>query len=234
MSFHLAHANVEEPDSASLTAETIAEVLAVCEVATFNEAGEPETHRTLRSYSTDWGVYIPKGNADENCIMWQRHVFRHLESGSRIVMRGGVVSGHRRGPSRGVSWVVLEERTTGKRFILATHHAIAKADTSALWRRGLRTLGFENTASVLHRVMDRHPHAELILTGDMNTKGRVEFPGLPVIEVRTPPTMGAKRYDRILTTGCVDVHRVHAFRTNSDHKALVASVHLAQRWHHVD
>lgn len=226
--FRLSHANVEQPDSSADTAATVAKVLEMADVATFNEANDASTRRLLRSYQAEaWSVFIPTAGPPENCIMWRSAQFRRIGAGSKVIMKGGVVNGRRRGPSRSVSWVVLEEDATRHRVIVATVHTIAKADTSARWRRPLRRRSFESMSIALARVMARHPHAELILTGDMNTIGKTGIPGLlPVREVKTPRTYSIFRYDRVYATSRVHITGVRAFRTRSDHKALTMSVAL--------
>lgn len=228
MTFRLAQANCEQPDSALDTAVTIHTVAAHADVATFNEATEAATHATLHALR-GWQVHTPAhGSPRENCIGWRLEMFRCLHRGATVVMRGGRVGPlhRRRGPSRSVTWVLLEENATKARFILATHHAIARADTPGFrWRRPLRAAGFKATARALARVMADYD-APLILTGDLNTVGRVHFARLGLREVRTPGTYGRKRYDRILTTPSIRVRDVSTLTTRSDHLALTALVTL--------
>lgn len=227
MTFRLAQSNVEAPASALDTAITIHTVVEHADVATFNEATEASTHATLHAVP-GWSVHTPAhGSPRENCIGWRLDAFRCLHRGAAVVMRGGVGRNHRRrGPSRSVTWVLLEETATKDRFILATHHAIARADTPGFrWRRPLRAAGFKATARTLAKVMADYD-APLILTGDLNAVGRVHFARLGLREVRTPGTFGRKRYDRILASPSVRVRNVETLRTRSDHLALTALVTL--------
>jgi endonuclease/exonuclease/phosphatase family metal-dependent hydrolase len=227
VTFRLAHANVEQPDSALDTAKTIHTVIAHADVVTFNECTEESTHSTLR-HLPGWDAYLPsRGAARENCIVWRRDTFALAHAGHQVVMRGGEVLGRRRGPSRAVTWALLVEKATGAEFVLATHHAVARADTVAKWRRPLRRSGFKHTANALAKVLRAHPGA-LVLTGDLNTIGRVRFAGLGLHEVKTPGTFGRRRYDRILTTSAVHVRDVHTLRTKSDHLALTARISLPE------
>lgn len=226
MTFRLAHSNVCEPDSALQTAQTIHAVLARADVATFNEANDPDTHHLL-DLAHGWDAYAPAhGAAREDCIAWRPDVFDFLLGGTRVVMRGGIVAGRRRGPSRAVSWVLLRERSTGAVVFVATHHDAAKGRTTQRWRWPLVLAGFRHVAAELATARRAHPGAALILTGDLNTTGPVRFPGTGLREVRTPPTYGRKRYDRILATPGVIVRDVRAFTTKSDHLALAATVTL--------
>lgn len=227
--FRLAQANVEQPDSPADTARTINIVAAHADVATFNEANEATTHKLIR-HLPGWEAHTPgHGAAREDCIAWRTSAFLAVHRGASVVMHGGVVGGRRRGPSRAVTWVLLRERDTGAEFILAAHHAIARADTPGFrWRRPLRDAGFKTVARELARLLADYD-APLILTGDLNTVGRARFAGLGLREVRTPATFGRKRYDRILTTPGVRVRGVHALRTKSDHLALTARVSIKEK-----
>lgn len=226
MTFRLAQANVCQPDSALDTARTVHTVTAHADVATFNEANDPATHSTIR-HLPGWDSYLPAhAAAREDCIAWRADAFRCLHRGSQVVMRGGIVHGRRRGPSRAVSWVVLQEAATDATVTLATHHDIAKGDTKGFrWRRPLRSAGFEGVSRALAKVVADYG-APLILTGDLNAVGRVRLRGLRLREVHTPATYGRKRYDRILADPGMTVRDVHTLRTRSDHLALTALVTL--------
>lgn len=226
MTFRLAQSNVCEPDGPTQTRQTIETVAEHADVATFNEATEASTHAFLH-HLRGWQVHTPAhGSPRENCIGWRHPAFRCLHRGATVVMRGGIFGRRRRGPSRSVTWVLLEEQATGMRFIIATHHAIARADTRGFrWRLPLRAAGFKGVSRALARVVADYD-APLILTGDLNTVGRVHFNGLGLTEVPTPGTFGRKRYDRILVGPGVRVRDVSTLRTKSDHLALTALVTL--------
>lgn len=228
MAFRLGHANVEQPDTDRDEAITIADVTDRSDVVTLNECHEASTHKMLRSLR-GWDCFIPpKGAADENCILWRTGVFERFDAGSHVVMTGGIHNHRRRGPSRGVTWVVLREAQTKRRFILVSHHSIAKWQTTAKWRRTLALQGFRNVAQIVLEVMAKHPNIPVILCGDLNVIGKVTFAftGMSLKEVATPPTYGKQRYDRILHQGRVRISQVRAITTKSDHRALLAHVSL--------
>jgi len=222
----LAHTNVEAPDPVRQNHNTILRALNLGDVVTLNEASEATSHAVIRA-ALGFSSHI----AGENVIAWRVDRFREVATGRRVVMRGGHVGAGRRrtdkrrvGPSREVAWALLEDVDSGAQLIAATHHAVAKADTSAKWRRRLRTRGFAAVAKELRRVLKQHD-APLVLTGDMNTVGRIVFRLHGLREVKTPATYGRKRYDRIFVLGC-KARRVKTFRTNSDHLGLTAEITL--------
>ncbi|NYD43923.1 hypothetical protein [Nocardioides panaciterrulae] len=223
--FRLAHTNIESPDPARLNAETITDALARGDVVTFNEAKEKTSHEVLRS-AEGFSCHI----AGENAISWLVERFREKAVGRHVVMRGGHVgAGLRRtdrrrvGPSRELAWALLEDLHTDGLLIAATHHAVAKADTTAKWRRRRRARGFHAVAKELRRILAQHPGAALALTGDMNTIGRIVFRVHGLREVKTPATYGRRRYDRLFVLRCKARH-VRAFRTHADHLGLSADI----------
>ena len=222
----LAHTNVEAPDPVAQNHNTILRALGLGHVVTLNEASEATSHAVVRA-AQGFSSHI----AGENVIAWRVDRFREVAVGRRVVMRGGHVgAGLRRadkrrvGPSREVAWALLEDVFDSERLIVATHHAVAKADTSAKWRRRLRARGFAAVARELRRVLKQHD-APLVLTGDMNAVGRIVFRLHGLREVKTPATYGRKRYDRLFVLGC-EVGHVRTFRTNSDHLGLTAEITL--------
>lgn len=231
MTFRLGHANIEQPDSAHDESSTIHEVMQYADVVTLNECNEESTRELLRNLK-GWDAYIPpRGGAAEDCIIWRTDVFKGLSTAHHVVMKGGWVFGRRRGPSRGLAIAVLEEVATGKRVIMATHHAIAKWQTSAKWRRHLALGGFREVARVLGWTMVKYPHTPMILNGDLNVIGKVasDFTGLHLHDLSTPPTYGGKRYDRILYRGRLTFSHVRSLATKSDHRALLAHVTLGEK-----
>jgi hypothetical protein len=223
MSFTLGHANVQQPDPQSQRLQTIAVVARSSDVATFNEA--------LKDHGAiDALLGFDDHTVGELAIIWRTAKFNLIAKGARQVMVGGRRGDgspgdrRRRGPNRWVAWVVLDELLTGKRVIVATHHAIAKPDTSAKWRRPLRDRGFAGVVTELRAVRANHPDADLLLTGDLNTIGAITaFLALGVREAKTPPTYGKNlRYDRIWG----DVSNVRVMATKADHRALLATVTL--------
>lgn len=173
-------------------------------------------------------------------IGWRKGTFVRAGMGHRQVMRGGrlgvlraagrVVPKRlrraRRGPSRLVAWVCLTEVATGQQVIVSTHHAIAKADTTHKWRRPLRRKGFLGVVAELKVAQARFPDADVILTGDMNARGRIyAFASAGLRQVNTPSTFGRLRYDRIFIKHG-HVTGVRRAKTAGDHKALIATVTL--------
>lgn len=173
----------------------------------------------------------------ELAIGWERAKFAKIGSYHKTVMEGGRQGAantpgrdnRRRGPSRLVAMVALRELATGETVIIATHHAIAKADTQHKWRRPLRDDGFREVASIINWFAARHPGADVILTGDLNTRGRISiFKNAGLTEVVTPATFGRLRYDRVYRKGA-SVTNVRTKRTGTDHKAIVARVTLSKK-----
>lgn len=230
LSFYLRHTNVEQPDPTAARHATIHATAALADVFTLNECGKDHAYVKALSGFSDLTV-------GENSIGWRPEKFTRVDAGSRKVMRGGRLGRpgqrarrrrdrRRRGPNRYVLWVVLREKATGRDVIVATHHAIAKADTAHKWRRGLRRQGFRAVGRELLRAMRRNPSAALLITGDLNTKGAVNFAGPSEVEVPTPKTYGRLRYDRLFKAGPVSVGKVGTFKTHSDHKGLRATITL--------
>lgn len=222
--FDLAHINIESPDPAWQNKQTIHAALRRGQVVCFNELKEAAAHAALKA-AKGFDCYIH----GENAIAWDAQIFELVASGNHVVMHGGHVGAdglpggadrRRVGPSRTVAWAVLRHKASGKLVIIATHHAVAKADTSQKWRRDLRDASFDEVGAVLHEVHHEH-HAPMLLTGDMNTIGRIRIDGMR--EVKTPPTYGHFRYDRIFQLQA-HVRDVRTFRTHSDHLGLSAKV----------
>jgi hypothetical protein len=129
----------------------------------------------------------------------------------------------RRGPSRYGLEQVLEEIATRQHRRVSTHHAIAKADTSFLWRRSLRALGFRNFAAMLRLSAAGQPDVPRVVTGDWNTKGAVDL-GLGLREVPTPATYGRWRYDRVQVSPTLFTGRPATARTLLDHRCVAVTV----------
>lgn len=228
MTFTLRFSNIQQPDPASQRLQAIATVAKGADLAVFNEVGKD--HDAIRAL-----LGFNDYTLGQNAIAWRGDKFLLVDKGAKLVMRGGRLGAllrrardrRRRGPNRYVLWVVLEERSTAREVLVATHHAISRADTSAKWRRPLRRAGFRSAGRELVRALRRNPSVSgLLLVGDMNTIGRVSFPGPQEVEVRTPATHGPRRYDRLFRSGGVRVSSVGTFTTHSDHKGLSATVTL--------
>lgn len=224
MSFTLGHANIQQTDNARDEAATVDELFDHADVITWNEARDAGT---LIRNRPGWKAAVAGGLG----ISWKTDKFELVDHGSRVVMQGGHVGadGHRGGddrrvgPSRLVLWVVLREKATGRLVLIATHHTVARADTVAKWRRGIRARGWGGVVVELVAARRKYPSAKLILTGDFNTIGAITaFVSLGVREAKTPATHGRARYDRIFGA----VSNIRTLVTRSDHRALLATVTL--------
>ena len=219
MTFTLGHCNIQQTDSASNELRTIGAVASKCDVATWNEARDAKNSIGALN---EFDSYVRGGIG----ISWRVERFECIGKGIRYVMKGGRHRGRRLGPTRYVMWALLEEKATGRKVIIATHHSIAKADTDNKWRRPFRAAGWAKAVTELRAVQKRHPGVPLVFDGDWNTIGKVTaFAALGLREVKTPTTFGKRlRYDRIhANTG---VSNVRTLTTRSDHKALLATVTL--------
>lgn len=171
----------------------------------------------------------------ELAIGWRRSKFEKIGSWHEQVTRGGKIGSgrpgdhRRRGPSRLVAMVALRVKATGEVIIVATHHAIAKADTAHKWRRPLRDEGFADVADAVNWFAKKHPGAGVILTGDLNTRGRITiFKRAGLVEVPTKATFGRLRYDRIYRKG-LSVKVLRYKNTPTDHAAIVSRVTLPEK-----
>lgn len=220
MKFTLGHANVAQPNTYAEILSTVNRTLRNADIGTFNECGKQSTHRLLENLR-DYRCIISGGSNPENAIVWRDNMFSVVAMESRTIMRGGIVNGKRRGPSRNMLLVVLKNND-GERVIVATCHAIAKWETSAPWRRPLALAACRRVGKILRHYRLRYD-APVILTGDTNAVGRLLIRGLT--RVPTPPTFGQKHYDRIyVTPHRVTVADIRAFATPSDHRSLYAKV----------
>lgn len=198
-----------------------------CDVFTLSEVSKD--HAAIRALLEfdDWTV-------GELSIAWRKDKFELVDKGQSQVMQGGRLGAgfrrrdkRRRGPSRLVIWVVLREKSTGLLILVVTHHAIAKADTAHKWRRRLRAQGFRGVVREILRARRRHPGIARVMTGDLNTMGRITaFARSGLRQVPTPATYGRLKYDRIYKAGPVLVDGVRRVQTAGDHKALTARVRL--------
>jgi N-acetylmuramoyl-L-alanine amidase len=229
VTFTLRFTNVQQPDPASHRLDTIATTARGADVIAFNEANKD--HGAITALQA-FDEYI----VNELALAWRLDKFTLIDKGNRLVGRGGRLGAEgsgtrddrRRGPNRYVAWVVLRELATAREVLIATHHAIARADTVAKWRRPLRRSAFRNTGTELQRAARRNPSVVgMLIVGDLNTIGAVNYPGPREVEVNTPATYGRRlRYDRIHREGEVAVSGVRVFKTRSDHKGLEADITL--------
>lgn len=222
MSFRLIHSSGNQFDTDAHRRAMYPAAAAKGDVFTTGEANKD--HAAIRALvGFDATVY------QELAIAWRREAFDLIDKDFRLVMVGGKrgplgsKSKSRRGPNRYALLVVLREKSTGRQWIVATHHAIAKADTSYLWRRPLRSQGFHNFGLFVKSWQAKYPSAQVVLTGDWNTRGTVRFTGLT--ELPTPGTYGRLRYDRVHVSSGVHPSRLTTFPTVLDHDGI--SVDLA-------
>jgi hypothetical protein len=225
MTFTLGHANIQQTDNMPDELATVDLVHDHCDVATWNEARD-SAGAIDALLGWDSRAYLGLS------VAWNTAKLQWVMSGHNVVMQGGHVGAdgkpggdsRRVGPSRAVLWVTLREKATSRLVIVATHHTVAKADTTAKWRRGIRAAGWAGVVRSLRDARKTFPDAKLILTGDLNTIGAITaFVTLGIREARTPATHGRNRYDRIFG----EVSNVRTLATRSDHKALLATVSLA-------
>ena len=221
MSFRLIHASGNQFDTDRNRRAMYPAAAAKGDVFTTGEANKD--HATLRAIpGFDSVIY------SELSVAWRRSDFDLIQTGARLVMGGGKhgplgsKSTARRGPNRYALVAVLREKKTGQQWIIATHHSIAKADTSFLWRRPLRSQGFKNFAAFVAAYRKRYPHAQAVLTGDWNAKGAATFPGFT--ELPTPATFGRLRYDRIQVSSDVRSSGLAKFATVLDHDGLAVTL----------
>lgn len=235
MSFRFAQANVEAPDSARDSEATMKAVLDWADVVTLNEMIEASSRVSLDKFTT-FDHYHPAGTAGNLAIAWRKTKFKSAgPAGALLVMLGGHVGAdgttkgpdnRRVGPSRYVIWKPLVEVATGRLVVIATHHAVAKADTTAKWRQDIRADGWAGVGTALAAVKRQYPGASFVIAGDMNARGRVDFPGFPETEVGSPSTYGSSRYDRMFVAYGARATGVITKVTKSDHKALLGIISL--------
>lgn len=189
------------------------------DVITFSEAAKDHAYlQSLHGYEC---VLV-----SELAILWRPDTMEKIDGpwwakvmqGGRLGPLGGRRK-DRRGPSRYAVVVALREKATGDVWLPATHHAIAKADTSFLWRRSLRAEGFDGFAGQIVKARAVIKEGFTVGTGDLNTKGGVNL-GIGLRELPTPATFGRLRYDRIQVDPSVQYSGLRTFETVLDHDAV--------------
>lgn len=220
MSFALCHAagNMFAPERKRFAAYNTA--AANGDIATFTEV--QKDHAQIEALPGFDSVTVT-----ELAIAWKTDRFTKVGSGSRRVMVGGKAGDgqhkadkRKRGPDRYLLWVALRETATGQPWLICLHHAIAKVDTSFLWRRWLWNQCIKNAAAEIRLARGLHPGAQTVLTGDFNRQRGVDLK-LGLTEVKTPGTLGKNRYDRVQIDRDVRASGVKTLPTGLDHKALV-------------
>lgn len=219
MSFKISHGNVNMFAPDAKREDAIRKIVGKGDIFTLNEA--QKDHAFLAPLA---GEFFAWG---ENVVGWKSQLFEKVDTFSRLVMQGGVHNGKRRGPSRGVAGVVLIEKATGLKFGIATHHAIAKWQTTNPERKPLALEGFANVGAAIADAITEHELDYFLITGDVNAKGEVHFPGPDEVEIATPATFKNLRYDRVFAVGDTKVTGVKEFVLDpKDHNGLVATVTL--------
>ena len=165
------------------------------------------------------GVYV----GEENTIIWRKSVFEKVDAGYKVLYTGGKGAG----PSRGVVWVLLKHKATGKRVLEFQTHQVAKAWTTETSRQGIWNTIANGVSNEIHRVMAVYTGVPAVLSGDMNRPGAYSWPNLAgSVEVSTPVSYGSSRYDRFWTLGDVAARSSADLNTSSDHQTIIARMEL--------
>jgi hypothetical protein len=210
--------NIYTSDPASQQEGTIREAWSHADVLKINEGWDASTSTGLRSLKG--ATYYRPGNSvgRANPIAWRDSVFKLLSSGSKTCFEASHGS-----PDRGVVWVLLEHRKTGQKVLEFNHHQIHQAFTTHTERRPYWDQIQDGITDEIKRVMGFHPGVPAVVSGDTNrpnSDGEPTWPGTGAVQVDTPATYGAQRYDKFWRIGSLSVRDVNAFTTNSDHKSL--------------
>lgn len=231
----VSHINVHQPATDAVRRYNIDGVVGIVRatqgVGTFNEIGKAPDHRYIASLKPHGiGSYV----YGENGIVWDARRFDVLLRAKYRIMVGGHVGAdgkpggdsRRVGPSRYVLIVVLRDRKTGYTAQFATTHLVAKADTSAKWRRGIRAASIALAGLRISRINRNYPNG--VLNGDMNFTGpRLNFPHLAETQLPLLRTMGNQHYDRGFVWGNVRlIGKVSTFRRKSDHLGFTYTVRI--------
>lgn len=213
-----AFGNVHQPGTTAARHKTINMILdrARGGLASFNEAGKDAAYIAAAAHARGMSAWT----VGENGLAWDQDLiviarFRWL------IMVGGPHAGpggSRVGPNRYLMIVVLWDPKTRLAFFHSTKHDIAKADTSHKERRPLRTSGWKRAGYYVAQILDDVPSG--ILSGDTNTAGRQDLPGVPDVTIATPATFGHNHYDKLSRFGSATVLHPVAENTPSDHHML--------------
>lgn len=220
----VSHINVHQPASDAIRKYNIDGVVKLVKdyrgVGTLNEFGKSVDHKYLASIN-GIGSYI----YGELAVLWDESRFERVLATRYLIMRGGHVGAdgkpggddRRVGPSRWLLLVVLRDKATGITFQVNTTHLVARADTVAKWRRGIRAASIKLTGLFISKINNRYPNG--VLNGDMNFVGPLlDFPYLSETQLPTLSTFGNMHYDRSFVWGEVKLTRpARTFKRLSDH-----------------
>jgi endonuclease/exonuclease/phosphatase family metal-dependent hydrolase len=131
----------------------------------FQELQRPQYKRFLSKTDGRWGVFSGTPADTENSIAWRRSQFR-------LVRGWAVPIPYFHGNRRQMPVVELESRLSGQRFfVMNVHNPADTRGPAAKWRR----IAVARERSVTTR-LTRRQHAPVLLTGDMNDRGRFFCP----------------------------------------------------------
>jgi hypothetical protein len=213
--------NVQNTDTHADQATTLKKAWGYAEVLKLNEGNEITT--AIRNLP-DSAHYRP-GNyvGEENTIIWRASLFEKLDGGYKVCYVGGKGEG----PSRGVVWVLLRHKGSGKRVLEFQTHQVAKAWTTETSRQATWNKIANGVSDEINRVMGLYPGVPMVLSGDMNRSGSWSWPGLTgETEVSTPVSYGGARYDRFYVKGGVVARNSSDLNTGSDHQTIIVRMEI--------
>lgn len=217
------HANLQNPDSVADKRKSLEIAWPQADVLKLNDAGADSTGRIIRGLPGA-KCFRPGGVGDDTTIAWRDSIFKFIDGDSKLTFQGRGSDGPFgiRG-SRGITWVVLEHRATKNRVLEVEMYTVAGYRTYPdIWNKLLASATDE-----IRRAMAKHPGIPVIISGDMNKRDEVDFPGLNEREVtQTPVTQVNGRLDRFFLIGEVEYSSHAIYQTKSDHKALRVTVTL--------
>lgn len=213
--------NVQNTDTKADQGATLKKAWGYAEVLKLNEGNEiGAAIRALPGASCYRpGDYV----GEENTIIWRDAVFEKLDAGHKVLYVGGKGAG----PSRGVVWVLLKHKASGKRVLEFNTHQVAKAWTTETSRQSIWNKIANGVSAEINRVMAAYPGVPAVLSGDMNRSGTWSWPGLTgETEVATPASYGGARYDRFYTLGGVNARSNSDLNTGSDHQTIICRMEI--------
>jgi Endonuclease/Exonuclease/phosphatase family len=148
----------------------------------FQEVEDPADKIKMRQSLPGYDRFVPKGDAGDVPIAWDRARFALKGKRSILTHKGeSLVT-----PARFVNWVRLRDRRTGAKFYFVNTHFISKAWTShperrARWKRHARILRKE-----VGRL--RATGLPVFLAGDFNRRGKaLGIPGMTYVGASPVP-----------------------------------------------
>jgi hypothetical protein len=213
--------NVQNTDTHADQGATLRKAWGYAEVLKLNEGNEIGN---AIAALPDAAHYRPGGYVgEENTIIWRKSLFEKLDAGTKTLYVGGKGAG----PSRGVVWVLLKHRPTGKRVLEFNTHQVAKAWTTETSRQPIWNKIANGVSAEINRVMAAYPGVPAVLSGDMNRSGSWSWPGLTgATEVNTPVSYGGARYDRFYTLGGITARNSNDLNTGSDHQTIICRMEI--------